>query len=602
MELIEFLAQTRAQVDGEVSERLATPGERYPHPELIFAEIVMRHMSEVGMTFEPEVCHHASKVDKESLLLSGFSISEDLEQLDLFVSIYSGAESLSTVTDAQTMKAADQCLQFLTKCVEGTLAAEADESVDAYPLILTIQENYAKLEQIRIYVLTDRRAKAKSFRAREVNGKTVKLEVMDIERLHRHWSEGRPRDELVINFEEVSGGALPCVYVPGETADYDYALTVIPGEALRFIYEKYGARLLEANVRSFLSVAGKVNKGVRDTLKDDPERFMAYNNGIVLVADEAHLGKTADGGPGLLWLKGMQIVNGGQTTASIYFAKKKNPGIDLRKVRVPAKVIVLRSVDALEEEVLISDISRYANSQNAVKLSDLSANKPFHVELEKLALKTYCPDGVGRWFYERAAGSYNTWLARDGTTAARLKQLKEVVTPSSRKITKPDLAKYLNAWDLKPHLVSLGAQKNFERFMDSLSDSEGAASLPLPDVATYKHMIAKAILFKRVNAVVRPMFAAFQGNIAIYLFAVLVRETGGAIDLDRIWLNQNISSALIQQLKIWAPEVNDALQKSSDGKMISEWAKKSECWDFVQKTRFSEIADGIPELRSVKTA
>jgi hypothetical protein len=602
MELTEFLAQTRAQVDAEVSERLATSGERYPHPELIFAEIVMQHMSEVGMTFEPEVCHHASKVDKENLLLSGFSISEDLEQLDLFVSIYSGAETLSAVTDTQTMKAADQCLQFLTKCVEGKLAAEADESVDAYPLILTIQENYAKLEQIRIYVLTDRQAKAKSFKAREVNGKTVKLEVMDIERLHRHWSEGRPRDELVINFEEVSGGALPCVYVPGETADYDYALTVIPGEALRFIYEKYGARLLEANVRSFLSVAGKVNKGVRNTLKDDPERFMAYNNGVVLVADEAYLGKTADGGPGLLWLKGMQIVNGGQTTASIYFAKKKNPEIDLRKVRVPAKVIILRSVDALDEEVLISDISKYANSQNAVKLSDLSANKPFHVELEKLALKTYCPDGVGRWFYERAAGSYNTWLARDGTTAAKLKQLKENVTPPSRKITKPDLAKYLNAWDLKPHLVSLGAQKNFERFMDSLSDSEGSASLPLPDVATYKHMVAKAILFKRVNALVRPMFPAFQGNIAIYLYSVLVRETSGAIDLDRIWLNQSISSALVQQLKAWAPEVSDALQKSSDGKMISEWAKKSDCWEFVQKTRFSALADGIPELKSGKAA
>src|SRR5690606_27308590 len=137
--------------------------------------------------------------------------------------------------------------------------------------------------------------------SREVNGKTIKLEVMDIERLHRHLSEGKPRDELVVNFEEVSGGALPCVYIPCQKKDeYDYALTVIPGEALRFIYEKYGARLLEANVRSFLNATGKVNKGIRDTLRDAPERFMAYNNGIVVVADEAHLGKTADGGAGIL--------------------------------------------------------------------------------------------------------------------------------------------------------------------------------------------------------------------------------------------------------------------------------------------------------------
>src|SRR5690606_8379498 len=146
-----------------------------------------------------------------------------------------------------------------------------DQSNDAYAVAHTIKDVYPQLDQIRIYVLTDRQAKAKNFKAREVQGKTVKLEVMDIERLWRHWSEGKPRDELVVNFEEVSGGALPCVYVPGEMADYDYALTAIPGEALRFIYEKYGARLLEANVRSFLSATGKVNKGIGETLKKTPE-------------------------------------------------------------------------------------------------------------------------------------------------------------------------------------------------------------------------------------------------------------------------------------------------------------------------------------------
>ena len=136
-----------------------------------------------------------------------------------------------------------------------------DQSNDAYRLALTIQESYPSLDQIRIYVLTDRQAKAKNFKMREVQGKTIKLEVMDIERLWHHWSAGKPRDELVVNFAEVSGGAIPCVYVPGEMTDYDYALTAIPGEALRFIYEKYGARLLEANVRSFLSADRQGEQG-----------------------------------------------------------------------------------------------------------------------------------------------------------------------------------------------------------------------------------------------------------------------------------------------------------------------------------------------------
>lgn len=401
---------------------------------------------------------------------------------------------------------------------------------------------------------------------------------------------------MVVNFEDVTGGPLPCVYVPGQMTDYDYALTVIPGEALRFVYEKYGPRLLEANVRSFLSVTGKVNKGIRDTLRHDPERFMAYNNGIVIVADDAHIGKTADGGPGILWLQGMQIVNGGQTTASIYFTKKKSPDIDLRQVRVPAKLIILRSRDTIAEEALISDISRYANSQNSVKQSDLSANKPFHVEMEKLAMTTYCPDGVGRWFYERAAGSYNTMLSREGTTPAKLKKLKESIPPS-RKITKTDLAKFLNAWNKRPDLVSLGAQKNFERFMDGLREDDQSSSIPLPDVMTYKAMIAKAILFKKTQSLVRPMFPAFQGNVATYLVSLLADRLGERIDLDKIWLKQDISITLKLQLQTWAEEVNKTLHRTSGGKMISEWAKKTECWDAVRNGSYSPVIDGILELR-----
>ena len=492
MELAEFLLQTRADVKAEIADRMSAQGGEYPYEETVFTEIVMDHMANIGMAFEPEPCHYERTIGNARLRLGGYAVSEDADQLDLFVSLYQGVETVTPVADRETKTAAEQCLRFLTRCAEGRLASTMDQSDDAYRVAHTIHESYSALDQIRIYVLTDRQAKAKNFRAREVQGKTVKLEVMDIERLWRHWSEGKPRDELTVNFQEVSGSALPCVYVQDEMADYDYALTAIPGEALRFMYEKYGARLLEANVRSFLSATGKVNRGIRDTLCASPERFMAYNNGIVLVVDEMHLGRTAEGSPGITWLKGMQIVNGGQTTASIYFSKKRSSEIDLGRVRIPAKVIRLRMDDPVGEEGLISDISTYANSQNSVRLSDFSANKPFHIDVERLSLTVYCPDGVGRWFYERAAGSYKTMLAREGTTPAKLKKLKLDI-PFARKITKTDLAKFLNAWDCNPHLVSLGAQKNFERFMNGLTDAEGQETQVL-DVATYKQMIAKAIL------------------------------------------------------------------------------------------------------------
>ena len=586
MELIDFLRQTQNEVKA---------GEGGPYAELTFAEIVMQHMFDIGMTFDPQICHCDRKIGNVNLKLSGFSISDEADQLDLFVSLYSNTDTIQPIAKEETFEAAKQCLQFLKKCVEGRLAKAIDETDEVYPLAITIQGSYANLEQIRIYVLTDRQAKVKNFKPQEVKGKSVRLEVMDIERLHRHWSEGKPRDELVVNFEKVSGSPLPCVFVPGTSADYDYALTVIPGEALRFIYEKYGARLLEANVRSFLSVTGKVNKGIRDTLRSNPERFMAYNNGIVLVADEAKIGETSEGGPGILWLKGMQVVNGGQTTASIYFTKRKNPEVDLSRVRVPAKVIILRSDDPATEEALISDISRYANTQNAVRQSDLSANKPFHIELEKLALNTYCPDGVSRWFYERAAGSYNTMLAREGTSPAQQKKIKEAI-PTSRKITKTELAKYLHAWNLKPYLVSLGAQKNFEKFMEDMKPEEGQTAIVLPDVTTYKNIISKAIIFKKTHSLVRPMFTAYQANVAAYLVSVLSYILGDKIKFEKIWEKQDISNELRNQLEVWAKEVNNFLHSSSNGRMISEWAKKPECWNTVRDLKYSPSRLDIPEI------
>ncbi|QQB37132.1 AIPR family protein [Achromobacter deleyi] len=589
--LLDFLRETQSEVKSQLRD-----GALYE--ELVFAGIVMEHMSEIGMTFEPVECHFEGTVSNAILRLSGYSISEDSDQLDLFVSLYAGVDELTPIADSEAKLAAERCLRFLTLCAEGKMAKRLDPSSDVRSLAETLQTVFNDLEQIRVYVITDRVAKSKSFKTRDIGGKAVRLEVMDIERLHRHTSEGKPRDELVVDFNEVSGSSLPCVYVPGENDDYDYALTAVPGEALRLLYEKFGARLLEANVRSFLSVTSKksVNAGIQSTLRSAPERFMAYNNGIVIVADEMILGKTSQGEQGIAWLKGLQIVNGGQTTASLYFTKKKHPETDLGHVRVPAKIIVMKVQDSTKEEALVSDISRYANSQNAVRQSDLSANKPFHVEIEKLSRSVYCPDGVGQWFYERAAGSYNTLLTREGNTPARLRALKEAI-PSARRVTKTDLAKYLNAWDCKPDIVSRGSQKNFDSFMAALSPIDGQ-EMPLPNVADFKAMIAKAKLYRETQKLLRPMFQAFQANVTSYTIAVLSEKLGARIDLDRIWTKQAASPELMSQIAIWAKEVNDMLHATSGGRMVSEWAKRPECKDAVMGANYSEPADDIPEVKA----
>lgn len=590
MTLEDFFSEMRAEIATQLND-----GALFS--EDIFCEIVMQHLVDSGMTTEPVVCRFNGKVDKFNLRLSGYAISDDAEQLDLFVSLYESFENLTNIQDQNLKTAAQQCVRFLELCVAGRLAEKLEQSSDEYSLALTIREIYDSLEQVRIFVLTDGVTKSKNFKSREISGKSVRLEVMDMERLYRHLSVGKPRDELVINFNEVSGSPLPCVFVPGETGDYDYALTAVPGEALRFIYEKFGPRLLEANVRSFLSAKAKgVNAGIQTTLRAAPERFMAFNNGIVLVADEIKLERAIDGSPGIAWLKGMQIVNGGQTTASIFFAKRKYQEIDLSKVRVPAKIIVMKQEDPVKEETLVSDISRYANSQNAVRQSDLSANKPFHVEIEKLSLSTYCPDGIGRWFYERAAGSYNTLLTREGTTAARLRALKESV-PTSRKITKTELAKYYMAWEQRPEIVSLGTQKCFDRFMQLLGEAEQPELPIIPDPVFFRTLVAKAIVFKAVHKSVRPLVSAYLANVAAYTVAVIASVYGKSFDLEKVWLRQEVSPQFVDQVEIWAREVNARLHETAKGKMISEWAKRQECRDAMFSQPFSSPVRTIPEVR-----
>jgi len=597
MNLDEFVSQTQDRVAAELAERIKDTAAPYPQPEMIFAEMMMNHMADVDIIGEPVLSHFTGKVGNANIRLVGHAISDDLDTIDLIVSLYAGVREVTPIDTTEIRQAGDQCLRFLKTCAEGQLVKRLDPTSDAFEIATLIEGCYDKLDRIRIFVITDCQSKSpsKQFKPQTVRGKTISMEIMDIERLWRHWAAGKPRDELAVNFQELCGDALPCVYVPGEMANYDYALTAIPAEVLYVLYEKFGARLLEANVRSFLSATGKVNRGMRDTLRQSPEDFMAFNNGIVMIADQASIGRAADGSVGLVGLSGMQIVNGGQTTASIYFTRKRNPDTVLDRVRVAAKIIVLQSNEAELEEKMISDISRYANSQNSVKQSDLSANKPFHVQFEKLANSTYCPDGVSQWFYERAAGSYNVKLARDGTTPARLKAIKEAI-PTSRKITKTDLAKYLVSWDRRPDLVSWGAQKTFVRFMDDLAEGESG----IPETLTsdwYRATIAKAILFKAAHRISRAKhFSQAQANIATYLVAMVADRFGGRFSLERIWSRQGISPQLQAQLEVWALEIERALRAAVGPRMISEYAKRPECWEEVRASTYSDPQQEIPEI------
>lgn len=593
MELQEFFNVTRERVQGEVADRIATGSGDFPSEELVFAEIVMEHLAEAGICEEPQVQHYEAKVGNANVRMTGYALADDYSQLDIFISLYHGSKTLEDVSGTAIQTVARQGIQFLMTCAKGKLGRVMDASSPVYGLVMAAEQSWKDLDHVRVFVITDGKTDKKRYSGAEVEGKLVAIEIMDMERLYRHTAAGKPRDEVAFNFIESIGSALPCVYVPDETADYDFALTALPGEVLRALYERYDQQLLEANVRSFLGVAGKHNKGIAVTLRDEPEHFMAFNNGLVIVADEAHFDRTSQGDVGISFLKGFQIVNGGQTTASIYFAKRKMPDIDLSHVRVPAKIIILRG-EAVDREKLISNISRYANSQNAVKNSDLSANRAFHVQFEKLANSTYLPDGIGRWFYERAAGGYNVRLSLEGTTPAKLRKLKASIPPS-RKLSKNDVAKYVQAWRLLPHIVSLGSEKNFKAFMDALDERPDIVPDPLT-VPWYKEIIARAIIFRTVHKMVRPMFPQGQANVAAYLVSVISERLGDRLVMDRIWNRQEISEPFRLMLADWAQIVFNIMVDRAGGKQIPEFAKRPECWEHVRIQNFPLTEPLPPEI------
>ncbi|HEX4286565.1 MAG TPA: AIPR family protein, partial [Terracidiphilus sp.] len=306
-----------------------------------------------------------------------------------------------------------------------------------------------------------------------------------------------------------------------------------------------------------------------------PERFLAYNNGISATAEEVELTRGKDGHVSIEVIRDLQIVNGGQTTASIHRAEKEDK-VDLSSVFVQAKISI---VDPALKDEFVPLISKYANSQNAVREADFSANDSFHIEMERLSECTWCPGEQSRWFYERARGQYQVAKSREATTPARKRQFDERC-PSTQKFEKTDLAKYAHSWQQLPHVVSKGAQKNFVEFMLRLKNlGEGWQ----PDSIYFREVVAQAILFKGAQRIVRKLkIPAYGANVVTYTISYLASRSAGRLDLQQIWEMQELPEGIASAIQSWAPRIYDELVAGSAGRNVTEWAKKEDCWRHIR--------------------
>jgi len=563
-------------LSAEVQDRAMGDAVGAEFRENVFVELVAEHLAEIGMIDNPEVCYYEGRVGNGHVRLNGYAVSDDGDRFDLLVALFLDEAEPRSVPSEDLARVAGQAARALA-AAQRKVHQNMETASDAYGMMRRLSELLESgASDARIFVLTDGFAAVKGIKAMSIADVAVRFEVYDLRRLMRTMASGQTREVIDIRLSDLGLEPLPCVAMPSHGEDYEAYLAVVPGEALYRIYEEYGPRLLEYNVRAFLQATGKVNRGIRDTLRTEPRHFMAYNNGISVTVDEIETEMRSDQGMVITRLKGMQVVNGGQTTASIHRARRRDR-VDLSAVYVPAKITRLPP-ERIEE--MVPKISRYANSQNVIQDADFSSNEPFHIALERLSKTIWCPGEQTRWFYERARGQYSTAMSLEGSTPAKLRAFKDR-TPSSQKFSKTDVAKYLSAWNRLPHVVGTGAQKNFIAFMKSLRQLRGSSWEP--DEPFYRDLVAKAILFNVATRIVRQeRFPAYRANIATYLIAYLSHRSGGQLDSEYIWRNQAITPALEQLLKVWAKPIADCIQESASGRNVTEWCKKEECWTAVK--------------------
>lgn len=550
--------------------------------------VMLEYLEEVGEVNDPIICPFRG----HGLQLNAYEISEDYESVKIFVSIYSNSDTSKAVAQTEVDAAIKRAIQLYHKAIND-LYTSFQKDNDTYEFAMILHQKRNMFKNVCICALTNGLVKPIPFKNIAIGNAEISFVIWDIDRLYRCVTSGKMRETIEIDFEERFDATIPCI--ENSVSDkYSVYLAIIKGEFLAALYDEFRDRLLEKNVRSFLQVKGGVNKGIRDTLRDEPEMFLAYNNGISVTAESVEIIRDENGKPSIKKIRDMQIVNGGQTTASIFNARQdKKILADLSNVFVQMKISVINLLDNMDE--IVPRISAFANTQNKIQVADFSANDPFHRRIEELSRTIWAPAQGGlkpqNWFYERARGQYADMLSRE-TTTLRKRQFKE----SHPLFTKTDLAKVENTWDQLPYQVSEGAQKNFRKFTLRLNERKGFK----PNEEYYHRLIAKTILFRRTEKLVQKQeYGGYRANIVTYTLSYLSYRTAQRVDLERIWKEQGLTSALEKEIVEISKFVQQKIVNPPGGANVGEWCKREKCWESIREQSHTISVELESELISV---
>lgn len=515
---------------------------------------------------------------------------EYYETLDLFITFYKNEYDYNITKDDYT-KSLNQIKRFINYALKGYIDYIDKSHKELNELIKIIENQGNSFDRINVYFLIN------GFSSHEKENIDIKdidifVHTWDISRLFKINESNSIHEPIEIDFKTFAENrkGLQCLQVPNIDEMYDCYLAIVPGEILAKLYKEFSNELLESNVRAFLGQAGKFNKGIRDTIRSKPQMFLPYNNGITATAENVTT-EIIDNQLVITKLNDFQIVNGGQTTASLYHTQKKFKEADLSKIFVQMKLTVIK--DKEQKNIEVPNISRFANSQNKVSELDLSSNNPYFVQIENLSRKKYVVNPENKnhsllWFFERTNGQYRETLNKQ--TPTQQKKFKEQ-NPPNLKFVKSDIAKFINIWELEPHFVSQGSQKNFIHFTKKINDFVSKNKLLGENF--YRKLIANGILFKitdklfgrkNIDAIGDTNLKSFTVAYTLSYFHFL---TDNCLDLWKIYEKQKIDDVLSNSIKTLLVFVYNHLVKEANNSLISEYAKRESSWKKLKEIPYS---------------
>ncbi len=577
---------------GEVLSRAAfsSDGEEGKFSEEAFTdyacEILVEEAEEV--TSDISLCTHQARGVK----LNAWHLNDQENELTLIITHYSNIND-GGITDRLSKTEVDKRFKrvkrFFDESVRGTL--KVDDAMVSFQVGKVIRNSWKTLDVVKLILITDCITGDISG-SEEIEGE-IKFDyrIWDIEKFHRQATSGIVSEPITLDFDEISDNEITLVKAKDSIKGYATYLGFLSGELLFNMYDKHGLRLLEKNVRAFLQARSNVNKGIRDTILHHPEKFLAYNNGLTIIADSVELESLEESTYRLKTAKNFQIVNGGQTCASIWYTKEKNR-INISDIQLVMKLNVIEDANISQE--MAPKISEYSNSQNAVNIADFSANDDYQIDIEKLSLSTYVPDPTGgsgatMWFYERARGSYQATKNLERTSARMRAYDKKF--PKSQLMTKTTWARAQMACLCRPHSVSWGPMINFKKFVVYIKEQKHIKNEIEVDLNYFKEGVAKEILFRNVLRVIQEQSAIHGGDnkphLAGYAISLYVHKVGiNKINFIEIWEKQSIDDnmkAVFDELVI---KIRDLLKKEAgDGNRVT-LMKKEDFWLKVKSHPF----------------